>query len=63
VLRHYCASQLYLHGMDLLAIQETLGHVWVATTMRYVHVHSSRIEDAWLAGQKRAAKRLEGLLP
>jgi integrase/recombinase XerD len=63
VLRHYCASQLYLHGMDLLAIQETLGHVWVATTMRYVHVHSSRIEDAWLAGQQRAAKRLEGLMP
>jgi site-specific recombinase XerD len=63
VLRHYCASQLYLHGMDLLAIQEALGHVWVATTMRYVHVHSSRIEDAWVAGQQRAAKRLEGLLP
>jgi site-specific recombinase XerD len=63
ILRHFCASQLYLQGMDLLAIQETLGHVWVATTMRYVHVHSSRIEDAWLAGQERAAKRLEGLLP
>jgi integrase len=37
VLRHYCASELYLHGMDLLAIQELLGHCWVATTMRYVN--------------------------
>jgi DNA-binding Xre family transcriptional regulator len=25
VLRHFCASQLYLGGMDLIAIQETLG--------------------------------------
>ena len=25
VLRHYCASQLYLNGMDLIAIQEALG--------------------------------------
>ena len=39
VLRHFCASQLYLNGMDLIAIQEALGHAWVATTMRYVHVH------------------------
>jgi site-specific recombinase XerD len=62
VLRHYCASQLYLSGMDLLAIQELLGHQWVATTMRYVHVHRTHIEDAWLRGQQRAADRLEGLL-
>jgi integrase/recombinase XerD len=37
VLRHYCASQMYLSGVDLIAIQEMLGHAWVATTMRYVH--------------------------
>jgi integrase len=37
VLRHSCASQLYLGGMDLLAIQAALGHAWVATTMNYVH--------------------------
>jgi site-specific recombinase XerD len=61
VLRHYCASQLYLDGMDLISIQELLGHSWVATTMRYVHVHRTRIEDAWLAGQQRAAERLKGL--
>ena len=38
VLRHFCASQLYLGGMDLIAIQATLGHAWIATTMQYVHV-------------------------
>jgi integrase len=26
VLRHYCASQLYLDGVDLLSIQEMFGH-------------------------------------
>jgi site-specific recombinase XerD len=61
VLRHYCASQLYLGGMDLVAVQELLGHSWIATTMRYVHVHSERIEEAWLTGSQRAARRLEGL--
>ena len=63
VLRHYCASQLYLSGMDLLAIQQALGHSWVATTMAYVHVHATHIEDAWIAGQERAALRLGGLTP
>jgi integrase/recombinase XerD len=61
VLRHFCASELYLAGMDLVAIQELLGHAWVATTMAYVHVHTTRVEDAWIAGQQRAADRLKGL--
>lgn len=62
VLRHFCASQLYFNGMDLIAIQETLGHAWIATTMNYVHVHRTHIEDAWIAGQDRAAARLKGLM-
>jgi integrase/recombinase XerD len=62
-LRHFCASQLYGSGMDLLAIQELLGHRWVATTMRYVHVLKTHVEDAWIAGQQRAAARLGELLP
>lgn len=61
VLRHFCASQLYVSGMDLIAIQETLGHAWIATTMNYVHVHRTHVEDAWIAGQERAAQRLKGL--
>jgi len=63
VLRHFCASQLYLGGMDLVAIQQALGHAWVATTMNYIHVHATHVEDAWIAGQQRAAGRLKGLLP
>jgi integrase/recombinase XerD len=49
--------------MDLVAIQQALGHAWVATTMNYIHVHATHIEDAWIAGQQRAAARLEGLSP
>lgn len=62
VMRHYCASQLYLSGLDLISIQELLGHSWLASTLNYVHVHHTRIDDAWIAGQQRAAERLEGLL-
>ncbi|WP_240677019.1 tyrosine-type recombinase/integrase [Actinacidiphila soli] len=62
VLRHFCASQLYGNGLDLLAIQEVLGRSWIATTMRYIHVQQTRVEDAWAAGMERAAKRLEGLV-
>jgi integrase len=59
VLRHFCASQLYGNGLDLLAIQEVLGHSWIATIMRNIHVQRTRVEDAWAAGMERAAKRLE----
>lgn len=60
VLRHFCASQLYLGGMDLIAIQSVLGHAWIATTMNYVHVPGTHVEDAWIAGQQRAVIRLKG---
>ena len=63
LLRHYCASQLYANGMDLAAIQEVLGHSWVVTTMNYIHVHRTHVEDAWVSGQQRAAGKLKGLLP
>jgi len=58
---HYCASQLYRGGMSLFAIQELLGHSWTGTTARYIHVHGTHVEDAWVAGQQRAADRWKGL--
>jgi integrase len=61
VLRHFCASQLYRAGMSLFAIQELLGHSWTGTTARYIHVHGTHVEDAWVAGQQRAADRWKGL--
>ena len=35
-LRHACATHNYERGVDLVAIQQMLGHWHVGTTMRYV---------------------------
>ena len=57
-LRHFCASSLYLQGMDLKAIQELLGHEWLSTTTRYIHVHGEHVEQAWAMSNQRVAARL-----
>lgn len=57
-LRHYCASSLYSRGMDLKAIQEILGHEWLSTTTRYIHVHDDHVEHAWAVASERVAARL-----
>lgn len=36
-LRHFAASDLYAQGMNVVAIQELLGHKWINTTMIYVN--------------------------
>lgn len=58
-LRHYCASSLYGRGMDLKSIQELLGHEWLSTTTRYIHVHQDHIESAWAAANQLVAARLD----
>lgn len=58
VLRHYCASSLYGSGMDLKALQELLGHEWLSTTTRYVHVRSDYVEQAWTDANRRLETRL-----
>lgn len=60
VLRHYCASSLYGAGMDIKALQELLGHRWLATTSGYIHVRSEHIERAWDAANRRVETRLVG---
>ena len=57
-LRHYCASSLYERGVDLKAIQELLGHEWLSTTTRYIHVHANHIELAWATANTRVEARL-----
>jgi site-specific recombinase XerD len=57
VLRHYCASSLYAAGMDLKALQELLGHDWLSTTTRYIHVRSDYVERAWIESNQRAGAR------
>jgi site-specific recombinase XerD len=57
LLRHFAASDLYRSGMNVVAIQEVLGHLWLNTTMIYVHVDKTHIEDAWADAGRRAADR------
>ncbi|MGW1869978.1 tyrosine-type recombinase/integrase [Streptomyces mauvecolor] len=57
VLRHFVAADLYRNGMDVVATQEILGHEWLNTTMIYLHVEKSHVEDAWVrAGQQMEAR-------
>jgi site-specific recombinase XerD len=58
-LRHYCASSLYGCGVDLKAIQDLLGHSWLATTSHYIHVPNQHIENAWMQANDRIAARLQ----
>ena len=46
-LRHACATHNYERGVDLVAIQQMLGHWNVGTTMRYVTPSATFIEDAY----------------
>ncbi len=61
-LRHFCASMLYARGVDLKAIQELLGHEWLSTTTRYIHVHDNHVELAWRMANERVAARLGELV-
>lgn len=46
-LRRACATHNYERGMDLVAIQQMLGHWTIGSTMRYVRPSATFIEDAY----------------
>lgn len=46
-LRHTAATLMYQYGnVDILALQEILGHESVATTQIYTHINNDRLRDA-----------------
>jgi integrase/recombinase XerC len=45
--RHYGATAMVRAGMDLRAVQESLGHASVATTQIYTHVNPKRLQQDW----------------
>ena len=57
-LRHACATHNYERGVDLVAIQQVLGHWQVATTMRYVSPSATFVEDAYRRAVSGALGRL-----
>lgn len=58
-LRHACATHNYERGVDLVAIQQMLGHWHVGTTMRYVTPSATFIEDAYRRAVSRTLADLE----
>ena len=59
-LRRACATHNYERGMDLVAIQQILGHWSVASTMRYVRPSETVIEDAYRKAVSAALGELTG---
>jgi site-specific recombinase XerD len=59
VLRHACASRLYGDGIGIVAIQQLLGHRWLSTTIRYVHVSEDSIETEYRRAAERGSARFK----
>jgi site-specific recombinase XerD len=59
-LRHACATRNYERGVDLVAIQQMLGHWHVGTTMGYVKPSATFIEDAYRRAISGTLSALEG---
>jgi len=59
-LRRACATHNYERGVDLVAIQQLLGHWTVGSTMRYVRPSATFIEDAYRRAVSATVAGLEG---
>ncbi|MFD9244541.1 tyrosine-type recombinase/integrase [Streptomyces sp. NPDC059556] len=59
-LRRACATHQYERGMDLIAVQQLLGHRHIASTMAYVKPSQRFVEDAWRRATDSAVQVLAG---
>lgn len=55
-LRHACATHLLDEGADLRLIQEVLGHSSIASTQRYTHLSSNKIQSMFQKFHPRKSK-------
>jgi integrase/recombinase XerD len=62
-LRRACATHNYERGVDLVAIQQLLGHWTVSSTMRYVRPSATFIEDAYRRAVAATIGELNGQEP
>lgn len=52
-LRHACATHLLEHGVDIISIQQLLGHSCIKTTEQYIHLSANRVHSNVLAAHPR----------
>ncbi|MGH3519189.1 MAG: tyrosine-type recombinase/integrase [Haloechinothrix sp.] len=62
-MRRACATHNYERGVDLVAIQQLLGHWTVSSTMRYVRPSETFIEDAYQRAISATLTELTGKEP
>jgi integrase/recombinase XerD len=62
-LRRACATHNYERGVDLVAIQQLLGHWTVSSTMKYVRPSATFIEDAYRRAVTATLGELSGQEP
>lgn len=55
-LRHACATHLLDQGADLRLIQEVLGHSTIASTERYTHLSSTKMQEMFKQFHPRKAE-------
>jgi len=56
-LRHACATHLLDQGADLRLIQEVLGHSSIASTQRYTHLSSNKMQEMFTKFHPRKSKQ------
>lgn len=44
--RHFFGTHSYIHGTPLEVIRQLMGHAWIETTMRYIHIAESIDSDS-----------------
>lgn len=59
-LRRACATHHYEQGMDLLTVQQMLGHQHIASTKAYVRPCLTFVKDAWRRATSQALTGLAG---
>lgn len=61
-LRHACATHLLDEGADLRMIQEVLGHSSIASTQRYTHLSSNKIQQMFQNFHPRKTEKIEAAI-
>jgi integrase/recombinase XerD len=60
-LRHACATHLLDAGADLRLIQDVLGHASIASTQRYTHLSSNKMQERFQQFHPRKTEPLRSL--